>query len=74
MEKKINLSMVIETDILYGGGTEKTILFYNKYLNREDFNLTIFDTNIIDKKRLEQKKLKKFLILKKQRKYIFQVF
>ncbi|MVT36486.1 MAG: glycosyltransferase [Euryarchaeota archaeon] len=71
MEKKINLSMVIETDILYGGGTEKTILFYNKYLNRKDFNLTIFDTNIIDKKRLEPEEVKKIFDLEKTEKIYF---
>ena len=52
MKKRIRLSMVIETDILYGGGTEKTILAYNKYIDRDEFDIRIFDTNIIDRKRL----------------------
>lgn len=51
--------MIIETDVLYGGGTEKTILFLYKYIDRNDFDVRIFDTNIIDRERLTMDEVKR---------------
>ncbi|MDP8012031.1 MAG: glycosyltransferase family 4 protein [Thermoplasmata archaeon] len=58
MQKKIKFSMVSETDIRYGGGTEKTLLNFFKYLDREKVEPFIFDTNVLDKERLSDNELK----------------
>ena len=71
MNEKLKFSMVLETDISYGGGTEKTLLFFNKYLNKDEFLVNIFDTNIIDKKRLSEEELIKIYNLEKTKKIIF---
>ncbi len=71
MKKRIRLSMVIETDILYGGGTEKTILAYNKYIDRDEFDIRIFDTNIIDRKRLSIDEVRSIYNLPGTEKIIF---
>ncbi len=71
MDRKIKFSFVLETDISYGGGTEKTILFYNKYFDGNEFEIKIFDTNITDRERLSREEMKKIYNLKKTEKIIF---
>ncbi|MGC9123209.1 MAG: glycosyltransferase family 4 protein [Thermoplasmata archaeon] len=55
---KIKVTFILETAIEYGGGTEKTILQYGKYLDKEKFDVYIIHSNIIDKGRLDQEYIK----------------
>jgi len=69
--KKIKLSFIIETDIRYGGGTEKTILFYYKYMDKNLFDIKIFQTNIIDKERISQKDIENIYGLKDYKRFFY---
>lgn len=68
---KIKLSFIVETDIRYGGGTEKTILYFNKYMNQNLFDITVFQTNIIDKERLSENEINSIYNLKNQKKFFY---
>ena len=66
--------MVSETDIRYGGGTEKTLLNYYKYLDKSKIEPFIFDTNIIDRERLTMVELKNYYNLNETIKFYYPNF
>lgn len=68
---KIKLSFIVETDVRYGGGTEKTILYYNKYMNKNLFDINVFQTNVIDRERLSENEIKMIYNLNQQKKFFY---
>lgn len=51
-QNKIKFSMITETNLKYAGGTERTILYYYKYSEKDYLDVTVFQTNILDKEKL----------------------
>jgi glycosyltransferase involved in cell wall biosynthesis len=63
--------MITETNLKYGGGTERTILYYYKFCDKENLDVSVFQTNILDKEKLTDEEIKEKYGLKKIYTFIY---
>lgn len=72
--KKIKFSMITETNLKYAGGTERTILYYSKFLDKENLDVSVFQTNILDKENITDEELRERFKLKNSYTFIYPQF
>ncbi|MGC8496743.1 MAG: glycosyltransferase family 4 protein [Thermoplasmata archaeon] len=72
--KKIKFSMITETNLKYAGGTERTILYYAKFCDKENLDLAVFQTNILDKEKITDEEIKDRFKLKNIYTFIYPQF
>ncbi|MEM0163783.1 MAG: glycosyltransferase family 4 protein [Thermoplasmata archaeon] len=72
--KKIKFSMITETNLKYAGGTERTILYYYKFCDKENLDVAVFQTNILDKEKITDKEIIEKFELKNIYTFIYPQF
>ncbi|MGC8630611.1 MAG: glycosyltransferase family 4 protein [Thermoplasmata archaeon] len=66
--------MITETNLKYAGGTERTILYYAKFCDKENLDLAVFQTNILDKEKITDEEIKDRFKLKNIYTFIYPQF
>jgi glycosyltransferase involved in cell wall biosynthesis len=66
--------MVTETNLKYAGGTERTILYFYKYSEKENLDVSVFQTNILDTEKLTDAEISDKYGVKKLYTFVYPQF